>query len=171
LSLCLGDKVGILIRKATLKDASLLFLLALELMAHNRNLNKKDKVRYELLELVPNIRILWKKWVTKNITSPNGYVLVASFNGKTVGYSLNFIKENTKVYLVKKTGYVGDLYIKRGYRNKGIATKFKELAFKWFRKKGMKYVSIAVHSKNVKAHLIYKKWGFFDYHIEMRKKL
>ncbi|MDO8554558.1 MAG: GNAT family N-acetyltransferase [Candidatus Micrarchaeota archaeon] len=164
-------------REATTKDVPVLFKLAQELMIHNRILNKADKTRYKLLKLVPNIKKLWVRWVTKQITSSNGSVIVAEIKNlkksknEIVGYALIYIQDNVKVYSIRKTGYIGDLYITQGYRNKGIATKFKELAFGWFKKKKMKYASIAVHSKNIKAHSIYKKWGFFDYHTEMRRKL
>ncbi len=168
-------------REATTKDVPALLKLAQELMIHNRTLNKTDKTRYKLLKLVPNIKKLWAKWATKQIKSPNGCIIVAEIRNKfktkpeskneIVGYTLIYIQDNVKVYVVRKTGHISDLYIKSGYRNKRIATKFKKLAFRWFKKKKMKYVSIAVHSKNIKAHSIYKKWGFFDYHTELRKKL
>ncbi len=158
-------------RKATTNDVELLLPLALELMAHNRSLVKGDKTRSELLKLVSDIKKIWRSWAVKQIKSPDGYIIIAENDNKIIGYAMNYIGQNTKVYAAKEIGHISDLYIKRGYRNKGIATKFKQLAFRWFKRKGMKYVSIAVHAENKKAHSIYKNWGFFDYHIELRRKL
>ncbi|MEW6529094.1 MAG: GNAT family N-acetyltransferase [Candidatus Micrarchaeota archaeon] len=159
------------IRKAKLRDVELLIPLALELMMYVRNLNRKKTTEHDILKLIPDVKKLWKKWAIKNIKSQNSYVVVAVVDDEIVGYSMNFIKKNVPVYAVKKIGYVSDLYVKSGYRNKGIASKFKNLAFKWFKKKGLKYSSIAVYHKNIKAHAIYKKWGFFDYKIEMIRVL
>ena len=163
--------MAILIRKAKVSDSKFLVSLAKELMDHNRQLARNDKTRSELLQLVGNVSSLWRRWALKCIKSPNSLVLVAENGGEIVGYSLNFIKENVKVYKIKKVGHVSDLYVSKGYRNRGIATKFMKEALKWFKKKGMKYLSIAVHAKNTNAHKIYKKWGFFDYHTEMRRRL
>lgn len=159
------------IRKASLKDVEDLVLLASRLMLHQQSLAKNEPVRLEQYELVSNAMILWKKWVSKWIKSPKGLVLVAQEDGKLIGYSLNFIKENVKIYSVKQIGYMSDLYIEGNFRGKGIASKFKEMAFSWFKKKRMKYASIAFHTKNLHAHSVYEGWGFFDFHTEMRVKL
>ena len=47
----------------------------------------------------------------------------------------------------------------------------KDATYKWFRKKGVKTLSIKVYDANKFAHDIYKKWGFKNYHIELRKKI
>ena len=44
-------------------------------------------------------------------------------------------------------------------------------ACKWFKKHGIKHITIGVNPENERAHLIYKKWGFFDFRIEMRNKI
>ena len=163
--------MAILIRKAKVSDIKFLVSLAKELMDHNMQLARNDKTRLELLQPVDNVSSLWRRWALKSIKSPNGLVLVAESNGEIIGYSLNLIKENVKVHKIRKIGHVSDLYVSQGYRNKGIATKFMKEALKWFKKKELKYLSIGVHAKNMKAHKIYKRWGFFDYHTEMRRKL
>ncbi len=63
---------------------------------------------------------------------------------------------------------MSDLYVKKGFRGMGIASAFKKEAFRWFRKKGVKYASIMFFVGNERAHKIYNKWGFFDFHMEMR---
>ena len=98
-------------------------------------------------------------------------MLIAEIKNKPVGYSINYIKNNVRVYKLAKLGHMSDLYIKKGYRGKGIAKQFRDLAWSWFKKKGMKYIAIGAHAENKVAQKIYHKWGFFDYHIEMRRKL
>ena len=114
---------------------------------------------------------IFRKFVQKNIRSKIGIVHIAEINGKPVGYSLAFIKDNVRVYKTEKVGYISDLFIKKESRAKGISSKFKDEAIKWFRKKGINHISIAVHKENRLAYSIYRKWGFLDYHIEMRRKI
>jgi GNAT superfamily N-acetyltransferase len=159
------------IRKARLKDVEELAPLAIELMTHHKELTKNEKDRHEQTILVPNAKSLWKKWASKWIRSPKGLILIAEEDGEIAGYSMNFIKENIKVYSLRETGHLADLYVRKKFRKRGLATKFKQMAFSWFKKKGIKYASIAFHAKNTRAHKIYKKWGFFDYQTEMRMKL
>ncbi len=162
---------NVIIRKATIRDLEKICVLTGELMQHNSSVQKTQSEKTQL-KLVSNIVSLRKKWLAKNLRSIDSLPLVAVVDGEIVGYSLNYIKKNIPpIFVIKKLGYVGDLYLKKGYRGKGIATKFQKIALPWFKKKGMKYSSIGVNAQNKKAHFIYKKWGFFDYHIEMRKKL
>lgn len=95
-----------------------------------------------------------------------GYV-----NGKVAGFNLSFIKENIPIFSLDKFGNIGDLYVKKEFRGLGISTKFKNNAFKWFKSKGLKYASIQLWDKNKNAHNIYRKWGFEDSQIIMRRKL
>lgn len=110
-------------------------------------------------------------FVSKNIRSPNALVLVALDRGRIVGYSLNYIRKNIPVFRPDRYGYLSDLYIDEKYRGGGIASEFRKHAIRWFKKKGMKMAAIAVHAGNKKALDIYRKWGFEDYHIELRKRI
>ncbi|MGV8176423.1 MAG: GNAT family N-acetyltransferase [Candidatus Bilamarchaeaceae archaeon] len=159
------------IRKATLEDVPELVELAQDLMEHNAHVNREDASGIEQLRLDPGSRGLWRRWASKNVRSKDSLVLVAEEKGRIIGYSLNLIKENVPVYVIKETGRMSDLYVSPGYRRKGIATRFKEKAFEWFRKKRVRYASICVYPKNVKAHRVYRDWGFRDYHVELRRKL
>jgi len=52
-----------------------------------------------------------------------------------------------------------------------LKKKYTVNAIKWFKKKGMKFVSLGMYPDNKDAHSIYEKWGFFDYHLDMRKEI
>ncbi|MBI2079667.1 GNAT family N-acetyltransferase [Candidatus Micrarchaeota archaeon] len=161
----------ILIRKAKLTDVKNLVYLSIELRHFHALLSGKNKTLIEFKKLKPNWKSIFKKWLIKNIKSKNSLVLVAEYWRELVGYSLFQIKDNVPIYSITKLGHVSDLYIKKIHREKGVASKFKKEAFKWFKRKGLKQLSIMVHSDNKKAHKIYRKWGFYDYHTELRKKV
>jgi GNAT superfamily N-acetyltransferase len=159
------------IRKATLKDVKQLVVLWKGLMNHHIRQCRKGSAEHELHSLSKNAEGLWKKWLKKNIRSRNSLVLVAEKDGKLIAYSLNFIKENVKVYKVKRFGHMSDLYVEKGYRGKGIGSGFRKQTLAWFRKKGMRFISIASHACNPSSRKIYHKWGFFDYSFMLHQKL
>ena len=154
-----------IIRKAKQTDIPKLLKLWYKLMLFHRKKSSSS------LDLSNDSDVKWLAWVKKWMRSPDGLVLIAQENKRIVGYSLNHIKANVKIYKLKKLGHMCDLYVETEYRKKCIASAFKKEVFAWFKKKKMEYASIAVHSINPQAHKIYKKWGFRDQHIEMRKKL
>ncbi|MDD5339792.1 MAG: GNAT family N-acetyltransferase [Candidatus ainarchaeum sp.] len=158
------------IRRAKPGDMDALAALWNGLMLHHVKLYGRDK-RAENHEFRKDAESIWRKWALKNIRSQNGLVLIAEDGGRPVGYSLSLIKPNIPVFRIRKLGHMSDLYIRPGYRGKGIGTRFRDAAFRWFRKKGIRHASIAVHALNPASWKIYRKWGFSDYHMEMRRRL
>ncbi len=160
-----------IIRKARLKDVPRIVELWNEFMkSHNLEITKKNTRHIPFLEYNDNAINSFRDFVKKQIYSKNGLLLVAE-DFELVGYLLSYIKPNIPIFKIKKLGHLSDLYIKKGYRKKGIATKFRDIAFDWFKEQGIKHVSISVYPENNVARKIYEKWGFFDFHIEMRKEL
>jgi GNAT superfamily N-acetyltransferase len=161
-----------IIRKADLKDVTDTVDLWKEFMKyHDEIIIKKNKKVKPYLTKKKNAADIFRKYVQKIILSKDSITHVAEVEGRLAGYSLNCINNNIPVFKIKKIGYMSDLFVKKEFRGLGISTKLKNEAIKWFKKKGIKYVSIKVHNDNELAHSIYKKWGFFDFHTEMRKKI
>lgn len=114
---------------------------------------------------------MFEKLVRKTIHSKNGSVMVAEEDGKLVGYTLFFAKKGTPIFRNEVFGYISDLFVKKDFRGRGISSLFKEEATRFFRKKGIKHMSLMVFATNGNAHGVYSRWGFQDYHIEMRKEI
>ncbi len=113
----------------------------------------------------------YRKFLESHIKSSDGVVFIAKENDEIVGYALIFIKGEIPIYKNKKIGCASDLYIKKNFRNKGISSKLRDKSFAWFKGKGINFVSAPIYPDNKFAHSLFKKWGFFDYKIEMRKKI
>ena len=160
-----------MIRKANLKDVPELAALWKELMRHHLGLCRKGTADYELREIRLDGERIWSAWIRKNIRSRDSLVLVAEDEGSVVGYSLNFIKPNIKVFKIRKLGHMSDLYVKKGYRNKGIGSSLMYEASSWFNKMGIRHLSIAYHSCNPDAGRLYEENGFLPFHTEMRKRI
>lgn len=158
------------IREAKSKEITKIVPLWKKLMAHHNDLAKKTKMKW-YYELLPDSAEKWEKWVRKELKSKNGMLLIAEDNGRVVGYSLNILKKNIPIFTIKKLGHFSDLYIEPEYRSKGMGREFMKIAIEWFKKKKIKFVSIAAHALNPNAIRIYRKFGFSDFHVEMRMKL
>ena len=162
----------VIIRNACLKDVENIIDLWKEFMKNHQItiLKVNPKLKPHLIKKKTGSRI-FSRHIKRYIKSKNGNVNVAEVKGKLVGYSLFYIKENIPVYKLKKVGYFSDLYIIKEFRGQKISSKFKNIALKWFKRKGIKYASIEVNTDNKLAYSIYKKWGFVDFHTELRKKI
>lgn len=160
------------IRKAAQKDVDIIIGLWQDFMdEHDRMSLKADKRLKPHIHKKPTANALVKKFFKSNIHSKQGNIFVAEHNKEIIGYCLAYVKANIPIYSASKLGYISDMYIKRGYRKMGIATKLKNAAKKWFKSLGLKYMSIAYYTVNKRAKSVYRKWGFSDLHAEMRKKI
>jgi len=160
----------LIVRVAKTKDIGSLVRLWHGLVEYHHALPASGAV-VSTRRLAPDAEKKWRVWVLKWIRSPNGFVLLAEDDGKAVGYSLNYIKNNIPIYSVKKFGNMGDLFVMSAYRSKGMGSIFRKMAWKWFRKKRMQFVRIAIHPKNQRSKKIYRGWGFEDNHVVMIRKL
>ena len=160
----------ILISKATAKDIPFIVEIWEEFMQEHDEILVKENPKLEsYLTKNKDAPKNYKKFVQKHIKSKNGVVYMAEVDGTTVGYTLMFVKDEIPIFKIKKIGFGSDLYVKKGFRGMNVSSKLSAQSIKWLKKKGIKCVSLTLYNDNKLAHSIYKKWGFFDYKIEMRK--
>ena len=104
----------------------------------------------------------------KNIIKNKENILLGYINKKRViGYifAKQIQKDGGKEYLID------GLYVDEKYRKNGIAKKLITEILNLLSKENIKYVNINVVYDNKIARLLYKKFGFKNFKIEMRKKL
>ena len=101
------------------------------------------------------------------IKNKNNILLVYEENGIIEGYIyLKAIKDEEQI------GYLIDgLYVEEEYRNQKIATKLLEYSLSILSEKKISFIDINVLSKNTIAKKLYKKIGFEEYKIQMRKRI
>lgn len=156
------------IRKAGLKDVSEIVKLGEKLWSYH---DKKFKEAKMFNKRKKSAGKVFSGFVKKYIKGRNGLVLVAEDNGKIIAYNLNYIKNNIPIFLIEKIGYISGLYVDEKYRGKSISSEFSKKAFIWFKSKKIKDIEIAAYPQNKRAVSIYRKWGFKDYHLVLRRKL
>ena len=161
----------IIIRKAGLKDIPIIVKLWKEFLKyHDELLMKRNPKLNPYLVKKKTATNSFRKFIKRNIRSKNAVLYIAEVGEKPAGYCLVYIKNNIPIFKLEKIGHISDLFVKQEYRKQGISSKFKNEAIKWLKKKRIKHISLQVYKDNDFAHSIYGKWGFDDYHIEMRRK-
>ena len=162
----------ITIRKASLKDVSNLGNLWQDFMkVHDAPIIKKrPKDKFQIIK-EKNSKKNFEAHITKKIRSKNALVIVAEDNGFLVGYSISSIVHNIPVFKLKKLGEINDLYVKPKYQEQGISSKFKKRALTWFKSRKIKSISLRVWVDNPRVIKIYKKWGFEEFQLVLRKRL
>jgi len=99
------------------------------------------------LEQLVNDHSLGRAWVIRYGEDAVGYCVL------TLGYSLEFRG---------RTAFIDELFIKEGYRGKGIGTRALEFLKDTARALGVMALRLEVERKNVNAQRLYRKAGFED---------
>lgn len=150
------------IRKATLKDYAQLKEMRTDFLFEEYKLFDKDINKKYLKTHLP-------KELKKNLKSKKVVLFIALDEGKAVGYIAGEIEKSHPIWVFKKVGYVFNLYIKPNYRRKGIGKELTKAILNWFKKRKIKWFKLHVYSNNLQAHSLYKKLGFRDFLIELKK--
>jgi GNAT superfamily N-acetyltransferase len=159
------------IRRARRSDLKTIVSLWQQLSNHHATFAPSNKPLAPHVVRGPGAARSFSIWARKHIGSKSGVVFLAEVDAKPAGYCLVFIRRLPLISRVNKLGPIADLLLLKEFRGQGISSKLKNEAMQWFRKKGIKHVSLNVLEKNRVPQSIYKKWGFFPYVVEMRKNL
>jgi ribosomal protein S18 acetylase RimI-like enzyme len=159
------------IRKAKLKDIDNISNLFLEAYVTQADIVKKHCPQHledMILKMDDNI---FKDFIKKKIYSKNSVLYVSEEGKNLFGFILFSIVKNSPVYKHEKFGRIDNIYIKNEYQGKGISNQLKDVAFNWFKKKGVKRFQLFVFQNNIHAIKVYEKWGFTNRLIEMRMSI
>lgn len=160
------------IRKATLKDVPTVVKLWKEFMAeHDKIVVTKNARLSEYMLRKKTAPEKFRKYIFEHLQNKTGQISLAEIEGKVAGYNFALIKTEIPVFKLKKLGLIADLFVKKSFRGLGISSRLVDSSIRWLKKRKIKVISITLYPDNEHAHNIYKKWDFFDYKIEMRKKI
>lgn len=105
-------------------------------------------------------------YFSKMINNSNVILLGYYIENEIVGYIfIKNINSDDKVYLLD------GLYVEEKYRNKGIAKELISEALNICKEYDCKYVDINVMYKNEIAKKIYKRFGFDEFKLNLRKEI
>jgi ribosomal protein S18 acetylase RimI-like enzyme len=98
-------------------------------------------------------------------------ILVAEHEEKIIGFIKFITLENRPLESDIKCSLLSLMYVVPEFRRKRIASELMNRVFEYVKSKGVTHVRLNVLTSNIPAMNLYKKMGFQDYSIIMRKKL
>jgi len=113
----------------------------------------------------------WARWVLKVHDEDEEQVLVAEEDGQVVGFILFRIRTDLPLWTPHKVAIIYDLYVKPGWRRKGIATELISRALEVMRSRGVDHVRVTALATNEPAMRLYRRLGFREYAITFSKEL
>ncbi len=114
---------------------------------------------------------LLQRYLKSCIYSAQNIILVAEVHGNIVGIMSGQITKRHPIFKIERVGHVGGTFINPEYRRLGIAEKFLEQIYVWFREKGLDYAELNVHIKNPIGMNALAKHGFDGYMMRSRRTL
>jgi len=156
------------IRRAQTKDKKQLYKLfwGLHVGYHREDLLTGETA---ILARYKNPKKTLKKEFDNYFKGKKYTIFVAEESKKLIGYICGSVQRKTgKVY--NKEGHIEDLYIVKERRNKGVGTKLIEVMINEFSKLKCTHLSIASYSQNIKAISLYRRLGYKDHILILKKR-
>jgi Acetyltransferases len=145
---------GLVIRRATEADVESLATLIRRFYMFNEEFDPA-------METADNVRRVALDMAKARVAGGD-LILVASYEGKLVGYVYGSVVENP-LLARRKIGVLKELYVTPEERGRGIATALIESAMNELSKMEIRYVAVEFPSRNVVAQKFYEKLGFRPY--------
>ncbi len=162
----------------------------------NENIELKEKINFKTasLEDLENVLHLSEKMLNFHINLDPYYGIYSKYEDHREYYSDQLKKEDV-LYIIAKneknkivglaSGYITEIpeteaprignlvsnYVETEYQNQGIGSYLHNYRMKWFLENNVKFVEMNVDASNKKALDLWRKKGFKDYQIKLRKDL
>ncbi len=112
--------------------------------------------------------------IEREIAEKGGAIFVAAgADDAPVGWAV--VHENLLAGFVveaeRRTAYIAELYLVEAARGRGAGRALIQACEDWARGRGIGIVMIGVLPGNRGAHAVYRKGGYVDYAVELRKRL
>jgi ribosomal protein S18 acetylase RimI-like enzyme len=154
----------ITIRKAKPEDLDNLFQIKLDSKKEEKKVNKN-------MVSISKSKQHFYKYLKYDLTSKYRAVFIALDGKKPVGIIIGRIYRSLKVLGYERRASLGNLFVDKSYRKKGIAKKLIKALTKWCKKEDITSITLSVYPQNTHVHEMYSKNGFEDFCITMHKKL
>lgn len=148
------------IKQATMDDFDELFKLKLESREEARQFNEKLVATNEVADR-------YESYLKKDLSNEWRAVFIAVEDGKIVGMVLGKIFRSMYIQGHERLGYISNLYVKKGFRKKGLGKKLTQAVIDWFKSKEAVALTLEVYEKNKAALNLYHKLGFKNHSVKM----
>ena len=153
------------IRRATESDIPELARLVAALAAYEESLDDRTHYNWDEIRAAP-------QWLRTVLSRDHHAVWVLDAGGgKLLGQLWVRLKRSHDGRVPEVEGYIGQAYVDEPLRGKGLMRPMLELAFDWFREKGITVVTLSVLHRNWLGATAWHRLGFSDWREERRLEL
>jgi len=107
----------------------------------------------------------------KELTDKNSLFLIAEQNKEILGYFRGSVDPSPNYVEPEKIGVVYDLFVTEKQRGRSIGSRLLDEALSWFKKKKAKNIELNVDTRNPAGIAFWKRHGFADYKLRLRRDL
>ena len=157
----MSDKITI--REAEEKDFDGMMELNKESIDYHLNIDSyyKSSSEYEGLD----------DYMKEQLKDENVKILVAEGGGEIIGRIVGVIIKPSPYARPERIGNIDEAYIKEKYRRMGIGKELFDRLLKWFKERGIKRLELSVDARNEIGVNAWRKFGFSDYRLNMKRDL
>lgn len=105
------------------------------------------------------------------ISRDDALAVVAKEDSAIVGYAVGRITTLPTFFEHRFRGYIHDVFIREGFRRRGIGRRLVEEILGWFRNRGVTLVELTVAANNHDAIPFWERLGFSVYMHQMKREL
>jgi ribosomal protein S18 acetylase RimI-like enzyme len=146
----------VVIRPATRRDVPAIVALWDELMDFHR-------ARDPIFTRSHNGSDIFARFVTENIRNDAACVLVATVDGKIVGYCQGMLDRHPPALAESDFGQILDFGVTADYRRAGIGAQMFQTLCEWFRREGIRRIEVRHSTYNEIGACFWPKMGFQPY--------
>ncbi len=110
-------------------------------------------------------------FVKERIAMPNWCVAVAEIETQIVGHIMGSVAERPPVFEKVRFGYIQDIAVGEAYRRGGIGTALFNYLCEWFQKQQLSDMELDRVAANPLSQGFWRKMGFTDLMVRMRRSL
>lgn len=102
----------------------------------------------------------YAKYLARKFSEKSTKLIVASTEGRLVGFMLCLLSPNVPVFKEKTLGIVSDVYVRPEFRKRGITKEMLKVGLRWFHKNKVATVQLSVAAANLEARAAWGQLGF-----------
>ncbi|MEW5748690.1 MAG: GNAT family N-acetyltransferase [Candidatus Thermoplasmatota archaeon] len=113
----------------------------------------------------------FSKYLASKYSERSTKLLVATQDGRLVGFMLCLLSPNAPVFKERTLGVVSDVYVAPELRKRGVAREMLKVALRWFKKNRVATVQLNVAAANLEARAAWGQLGFKPHMMMKRLEL
>ena len=120
---------------------------------------------------ISEARPFYFNYIKQDLLSDRKVVVVVTIKDDIVGMVIGKIEKSLRVMRHTRVGHITGLYVLPKYRKKEVASGLVSETISWFQEKEVNHYSLEVYNKNLPALALFKKMGFKECIVKMKKKV